>query len=519
MKKLFYMSLFAALMSTSVSCSDSDKEPTPKPVQLNAPELTTSNISDNSFTVVWSAVKHADSYVYTLDSGSDVSTPNLSATFSDVAPGDHKVKIKAVSDDPDLYIESAWAETTVTIEEAMTDALATPELKITGQTGNALVVSWKAVQNAERYVYTINDGEENSTDKLFASFAGLEEGDYTVKVKAVAENFTDSQWAEITTSLVVEKGHLEVTLRPDNLQPQNVIFAKIVTKRAVAIYAGAFDSEMTEEEAIIQLTSGGHALGTPEVAVANALGHDKEFRGLIPGTEYTIAVYARYENGSTNFFSDKIKTASVPDMDPKLAAWIGNYTVTSTDVIRFKGAEGTTSGMPTSYASTGEPMTFDITIRPYAKDTKYVEIIDWCQIKWAAPWPMLAQLTDDGEGLMLLTQGVGYGTQQGYVANVTTFLLLDNEAEDISPATNVPYSFIFYHDEDGTTKSMPLRGTANGSTPFKAYATDVVGKDPIYGTMYFYELPKDIPAGDFTLVKKSNVPTSAPQSRHIMLQR
>lgn len=512
MKRLIYLWIFSFLLA-AVSCDSEEESATP--VRLSSPSLSVGKVSDTFFSVTWDKVENADSYVYVLNGGDEATTVNLYVTFSDLAAGDHKVRVKAVSNNPDVYSDSEWAEISVTIEEVTPgEPLETPELSITGQTENSMVVSWKAVQNADRYLYVLNDGEEAETDKLFAAFAKLEPGHYTVKVKAVSDDadlYSDSEWGEISATISLGEVVLKVELSLDKLQPQNVVFANIHTEKCEALYVGALDSGISEEDAIAILTSGGYSLGIPEVAVANTIqGYDKEIRGLMPDTEYAICVYARYENGSTAFFSGNITTAAVPEMDPALAAWMGTYTVTSTDVIRFKGAEGATSGMPTSYSSSSEPMTFEITIKEYAKDTKYVEIVDWCQIQYLAPWPMLAQLTEDG-GLALLTAGVGYGTIDGYSAQCAAFLLLENG--EIAPVTNLPYSFVFYND--GTTiKSRAVTGTANNQ-PFTAYATDVIGIDALYGSMYFYELPKDLPAGEFTLVKTGNAPSAASQSNRI----
>lgn len=506
MKRSIYFTICAFLLAAT-AC-ESETEPV-APVRLSPPVLSTGDITVSSFTVTWDKVENADVYAYALDDGQERATPSLRVAFGNLTSGTHKVRVKAISNKPDAFSESPWAETSVTLEAGTNvTPLATPELSVTGQTENSLVISWKAVDHADRYTYVLDDGEEAQTDKLFAAFSRLTPGAHTVRVKAVSDapaSYSDSQWAEITATIAVGEAMLEVSLSLDDLQPQNVVFANIRTQKCEAIYAGPLESGITKEDAISRLTSGGYALGIPEVAVANTIqGYDKEMRGLMPDTEYTVCVYARYENGSTAFFSGNIRTVAVPDMDPALAAWIGSYTVTSTDVIRFKGPEGATNGMPTSYSSSREPMTFDITIRAYARDTKYVEIIDWCQIEYLAPWPMLAQLNEDG-GLALLTAGVNYGTIDGYSAQCTAFLLLENE--EIAPVSDLPFSFVFY-DNGTSIKSSAATGTANGQS-FTAYATDVIGKDALYGSMYFYELPKDIPAGEFTLVRKGDVPAAA----------
>ena len=85
-------------------------------------------------------------------------------------------------------------------------SLATPVVSVTEQTETSFVIAWEAVEHAVSYAYTLNDGAEQNTSELSATFTDLTEGTYNVKVKAIApegEEYLDSDWASIDVTLEV----------------------------------------------------------------------------------------------------------------------------------------------------------------------------------------------------------------------------------------------------------------------------------------------------------------------------
>ena len=87
-----------------------------------------------------------------------------------------------------------------------TTPLATPVLAYeTTETG--FTVTWEAVENADSYIYRLDEGNEQTTTQCEAVFTDMAPGTYKVDVKAAApagSDYTDSKWASV--SVTVENG-------------------------------------------------------------------------------------------------------------------------------------------------------------------------------------------------------------------------------------------------------------------------------------------------------------------------
>lgn len=199
-----FLGAMIALAASAILFSCEEPAPEPKPVPLATPVVSVSEQTETSFVIAWEAVEHAVSYVYSLNDGAEQNTSELSATFTDLTEGTYNVKVKAIAPEGEEYLDSDWATVSVTIEAAELAPLATPQLTIADQTETSFIISWAAIEGAVSYAYTLNDGSETTTEELSAEFTNLTAGDYTVKVKAVADGveYLDSEWAEITVSII-----------------------------------------------------------------------------------------------------------------------------------------------------------------------------------------------------------------------------------------------------------------------------------------------------------------------------
>lgn len=127
MKKILFGAMIAMMASVVISCEKKPQEP--EAVKLATPSLSVSNQTDSSFTVTWSAVSNAASYVYVFNGGSETSTGDLSVDFTELEAGSYEVKVKAIGDGV-KYLDSEWASISVTLEAA--DDPGDGELDITG---------------------------------------------------------------------------------------------------------------------------------------------------------------------------------------------------------------------------------------------------------------------------------------------------------------------------------------------------------------------------------------------------
>ena len=66
-----------------------------------------------------------------------------------------------------------------------TNILDKPEVTVPDVKESSAVITWKAIGNATAYIYSLNNGSEQSTDQNTIQLTGLEpEKSYTFKVKA-----------------------------------------------------------------------------------------------------------------------------------------------------------------------------------------------------------------------------------------------------------------------------------------------------------------------------------------------
>ncbi len=101
-------------------------------------------------------------------------------------------------------------------EVAEPNRLAAPEVDVIYRS-ESFDVTWKAVEGADGYVYSLNGAEEQTTTATSVKFSGLKYGSTnTLKIKAVdsSKAFVDSQWNTVSLSLntAFALGQIELTV-------------------------------------------------------------------------------------------------------------------------------------------------------------------------------------------------------------------------------------------------------------------------------------------------------------------
>ncbi|WP_294471235.1 fibronectin type III domain-containing protein [uncultured Bacteroides sp.] len=88
------------------------------------------------------------------------------------------------------------------------NVLDTPSLTVPDVKESSAIVTWQAIGNATTYLYSLNNGSEQSTDQNTVQLTGLEpEKSYTFRVKAQKAGsiyFEDSEYAEVTFTTTSE---------------------------------------------------------------------------------------------------------------------------------------------------------------------------------------------------------------------------------------------------------------------------------------------------------------------------
>lgn len=184
-----------------------EKKPTAE--RLPAPVPVVASTGINNATIMWEKVKNADSYQVVVNDDAPLSAAGTSITIQNLSPSTtYSLKMKALAPEG----STAWLDSEFSDPISFTTAgkkpLGKPELSVSDIIASGFKVSWKAVRNAETYVYKVGDAAEQETSELSFTTDGLRHStEYTVKVKAVpsatqAEYSADSEWAEtkVTTA-------------------------------------------------------------------------------------------------------------------------------------------------------------------------------------------------------------------------------------------------------------------------------------------------------------------------------
>lgn len=137
----------------------------------------------------WAEVANAASYVYKINDGEETPVTERSVQLIE----NDTFVVKAVSSNTAAYTDSDYSAAQTYTAAGVVVALDKPVVEI-DEEGNA---SWTAVENAQGYVYKINDGAEQNTAALTVK---LQDGDtIVVKAKGDGVDFTDSAYSDAKT--------------------------------------------------------------------------------------------------------------------------------------------------------------------------------------------------------------------------------------------------------------------------------------------------------------------------------
>ena len=261
--------------------------------------------------------------------------------------------------------------------------LATPELAET-HTETSFTLTWGAVENAEDYMLNL-DGKFYNTEECSYTFENLNAGSYTVRVKATAEGYEESDWAKITVSLTgatsvdwftqtlslpevdetVDYGNGQVA----TYQPYNGVKALWqgtgVSDIKYALYETARIEEASDAQIKANLNTFDDINGALEL-INSADGLEVIFGGCAANTSYTAYVLVTNEAGQEFFTHNEITTEGF-ETPAETQAWIGTWNAKTSQVISIDDTgKGTLSA---------QEQTFNFTVSASATGP-YVVVID-----------------------------------------------------------------------------------------------------------------------------------------------
>ncbi len=261
--------------------------------------------------------------------------------------------------------------------------LATPELAET-HTETSFTLTWGAVENAEAYMLNL-DGKFYNTEECSYTFENLNAGSYTVRVKATAEGYEESDWGKITVTLTgatsvdwftqtlslpavdetVDYGNGQVA----TYQPYNAVKALWkgtgVADFKYALFPTASIEGASDAQIKANLTTFDDINGALEL-INSAEGLEVIFGGCAANTSYTAYVLVTNEAGQEFFTHNEITTEGF-ETPAETQAWIGTWNAKTSQVISIDGeGNGTLSA---------QEQTFNFTVSASATDP-YTVVID-----------------------------------------------------------------------------------------------------------------------------------------------
>ena len=275
MKKIRVLLCFVLLLTLSMfiltSCSFFNKlfgDSTPDPIKLTTPVV---NVSESGL-ATWQAIENAQSYVYKINGGIEISTIAASVQLKD---GD-KITVKAVGDgteytDSDYSAQVTYTAPTVDVPEPV--KLSAPIVNVSEKG----IASWEAVANAQGYIYKINGDEEVSTSETSVQ---LTDGD-SITVKAVGNGteYTDSDYSAAVTYIASS------TPTPDPIK---------LTTLVVTVSESGLATWQADANAVgyVYKIDGGDEVMTTSTSVQLTDRQSIVVKAIGNGTEYTDSDYS-----------------------------------------------------------------------------------------------------------------------------------------------------------------------------------------------------------------------------------
>lgn len=403
-----------------------------------------------------------------------------------------------------------------------------PVLSVTEETASSFTVQWEAVENADSYTCTINDGAEQKTSETSMTFSGLTAGTYTVKVKATSENeaYTDSDWASCEVTLAAQEDgtfSLDVYLSDKYASYGQYRYNSIwFTAKGSDITAASYtcytyQEGFSDEDMIADFEAGGkyiYPVEGEELALLLTAGYDNGFIGLPAETTFEIGFYVTFSNGKKQLYRESVTTEAAPETDDDLAQWLGTWNITSDK--SFAWVPSSEQGYVDA-ALQDTPKSGTLTIERDPSNASSVIITGLCGIKKLVDYgyDKVAGTVQNGN-LILMNRTIIGNTEQGTMGWFGYSLVTqDGSDQSFYSYVNGDYPAFAFSLSGDTATSVAGSGTLSfgngGSGTYSVLTYDIYILYPSGGLGIYHQTDDASYAGNITLTRVSSDAASVQQ--------
>ena len=373
-------------------------------------------------------------------------------------------------------------------------ALAAPVLTVE-TTENSFTVSWEAVANAENYSYVFQNEAEETTSETSVTFSDLENGTYTVKVKANApagsEEYTDSKYAE-TSATIGTPSNLTFTITVTdvtyNSANVNILPSDMSASYTFFVgYQSDFNSFTTPEEYVeAMIAQNGFDVYTGEQGgTISQLNQNTEFVAVACGIDNSGTV-------TSEVAVESFTTETAP-ADTELDKWVGEWTATFEKTLVW--TEGSQYLEP---SVDDRPMTRTLTMEINPDDPQQLLIYGWTVLDDEVP--AFAMTAEDGVSLAVYSgYQVGDADSQGFAPTWAGTSELNGQVTLITG--QYPAYTLTLNGEEAT--STLYEGQLQDQTPFTTLGLEIYALGSGQFSIYAETLPLEQPVGNVTLTKNA----------------
>lgn len=396
-----------------------------------------------------------------------------------------------------------------------------PVLSVTGETATSFTIQWEAIENADSYTCTINDGAEQKTTGTSISFSSLAAGKYTVKVKATSENeaYADSDWASCEVTLAAQEDgtfSLDVYLSDKYAdygygRHNSVWFTATGTDITAASYTCyTYQEGFSDEDMIADFEAGGEYIfpvESEELALLLTAGFENGFIGLPAETTFEISFYVTFSNGNKKLYRETVTTEAAPEAGDDVAQWIGTWDITSDK--SFSWVPSSEQGYVDA-ALLDTPKSGTLTIESDPTDANSVIITGLCGMKQLVDYgyDKVAGTVKDGN-LILMNRTVIGETSDGTMGWYAYSLIKEDGSDKTYYSyVNGDYPAFAFSLSGNTATSVAGSGTlsfGDGSTgTFNVLTYDIYLLYPSGGLGIYHQTGDSSYAGTITLTRTSS---------------